>query len=73
MPFGHDGLRTINPNVTIQPLYNIAVYGGVAPTPSQGALPLDPTKEPFGNILAFARGEFAFGKYREVLWNLQKS
>ena len=30
-----------------------------------------PTKELFENILAFARGEFAFGKYREVLWNLK--
>jgi hypothetical protein len=37
-----------------------------------GFAPSTPTKGPFGNILAFARGEFAFGKYREVLWNPQK-
>jgi hypothetical protein len=36
-----------------------------------GVSPLHPTKELFENLLAFARGEFAFGKYREVLWNLK--
>jgi hypothetical protein len=34
-----------------------------------GVSPLHPTKGLFENLLAFARGKFAFGKYCEVLWN----
>jgi hypothetical protein len=41
------GIFSIYEAVTIQPTFKFGVYGGDAPTPPQGALPLDPTRTLF--------------------------